>query len=260
MARGRFLSRSISVSEQIDALIDAEGYEAGLLMTWMVAHLDVEGRMKGNPKTVRGTVCPLRLDLTTKKVARILKAANDVGLIRWYVVGEQQCIWFPEFHNHQKNLRKDREGTSQLPEYSGSSPGVIPEDSRSTPAEVKLREEKSSEDKSISARSCKSTSEPPVYQIPLAGKKDPPFPITKTMIEEWQGTFPGLDVHSEVRKCIQWNRDNPKRRKTKRGIRGHISSWLSRAQDRGNGGRAEPVDWEEQRMAKVREEFLREDT
>jgi hypothetical protein len=129
MARGRFISRSISISEQIDDLIDREGFEAGLLITWMIPHLDVEGRMKGGPKTVKAAVCPLRDDIDKAKVEAILTAADDLGIIRWYEVDGERFIWFPKFLEHQQGLRPKREGASTvpefLPEYSGTTPGVL---------------------------------------------------------------------------------------------------------------------------------------
>lgn len=126
MARGRFISRTISLSEQVDDLIDREGFEAGLVITWMIPQLDVEGRMKGNPKTVKAAVCPLRSDIDKHKIEAILAAADDLGLIKWYQVDDEWCIWFPKFTEHQQGLRKKREGASTVPEYSGSSPGVLP--------------------------------------------------------------------------------------------------------------------------------------
>ena len=76
----------------------------------------------------------------------------------------------------------------------------------------------------------------PALTFPLAGKGET-FAITEADIAEWQESFPGVDVHQALRHCLQWNRDNPNRRKTRNGIRRHITGWLAKAQ---NEARASP--------------------
>ncbi len=49
----------------------------------------------------------------------------------------------------------------------------------------------------------------------------------------WQRTYPAIDVHQELNAMESWLDANPTRRKTSRGIKRFINSWLSRAQDRG---------------------------
>ena len=73
-----------------------------------------------------------------------------------------------------------------------------------------------------------------ILTFPLA-KKGETFAVTQPDIGEWQESFPGIDVLLELRHCLQWNRDNPTRRKTKNGIRKHITAWLGKAQDRTRG-------------------------
>ena len=76
--------------------------------------------------------------------------------------------------------------------------------------------------------------EPAILTFPLA-KKGETFAVTQPDIGEWQESFPGIDVLLELRHCLQWSRDNPTRRKTKNGIRKHITAWLGKAQDRTRG-------------------------
>lgn len=72
----------------------------------------------------------------------------------------------------------------------------------------------------------------PLLKIPLI-KKDGEFEITQKDIDGWQETFPGMDVLPCIRFIRQWNIDTPDRRKTRRGIRKHISGWLARDNDKG---------------------------
>ena len=73
-----------------------------------------------------------------------------------------------------------------------------------------------------------------ILTFPLA-KKGETFPVTQSDIDEWGESFPGIDLLQELRHCLQWSRDNPTRRKTKNGIRKHITAWLGKAQDRTRG-------------------------
>lgn len=63
------------------------------------------------------------------------------------------------------------------------------------------------------------------------------YPIYQSDIDGWSECFPGVDVMQELRKMKSWSHDNPTRRKTRRGIRRFISSWLSREQDKGGGAK-----------------------
>lgn len=79
-----------------------------------------------------------------------------------------------------------------------------------------------------------SQSTPPVIEIPL--NDGSMHPVSKADIDKWAALYPAVDVLSALRKIAAWNDANPKRRKTKGGIRRHINSWLSREQDSGGSG------------------------
>ena len=52
-------------------------------------------------------------------------------------------------------------------------------------------------------------------------------------IIQWQKSYPAVDVFAEIAKMESWLDANPKKRKTKAGIKRFINSWLARAQDKG---------------------------
>lgn len=105
--------------------------------------------------------------------------------------------------------------------------------------EVEVEEEV---DKDININTCSEpektlASEPdkiPLFKIPLI-KRDGEFLVFQKDIDQWQDTFPGIDVLQILRNIRQWNFDNPAKRKTKGGIRKHISSWMGREQDKNSG-------------------------
>ena len=72
--------------------------------------------------------------------------------------------------------------------------------------------------------------EPPLIVFPLS-KKGEEQAFYQNDIDQWRESFPGVDLRIELLKCRQWNIDNPTKRKTRSGIRTHISSWLGKAQN-----------------------------
>lgn len=76
---------------------------------------------------------------------------------------------------------------------------------------------------------------PPVITLTLNDKTE--YPFYQSDIDEYSKLYPAVDVLQEFRKMKGWCMDNPTRRKTKRGIRKFVNSWLSRAQDRSGGYR-----------------------
>lgn len=72
-----------------------------------------------------------------------------------------------------------------------------------------------------------------VICVPLVGKDL--YPVSQTQIDEWAESFPAVDVLQELRKIREWCISHPSRKKTRKGARGFITSWLGREQDRGKG-------------------------
>ena len=73
--------------------------------------------------------------------------------------------------------------------------------------------------------------EPLLTTIPLVSKEE--YPVYGSDVDEWQDAYPAVDVLQELKNIRQWNLSNPKKRKTKSGIRRHITTWLARKQDQG---------------------------
>ncbi len=84
----------------------------------------------------------------------------------------------------------------------------------------------------------KGSSEPSVLQVPLVTKDKKTnesviFNVTQKDIDIWQDTYPAVDVLATLKIIRQWNVDNPRKRKTIKGIRTHMSKWLAKEQDKG---------------------------
>lgn len=121
MAEARLLRKKICKSERVNAL----PIPARLLFTWMIPHLDVEGRMTGNPKVIQQTVFPLT-NYTPSQVDKWLDMMVDLkdditgyGLIERYEVGINKYLWYPGFDGEQSSQGgkawKTREAPSDIP-------------------------------------------------------------------------------------------------------------------------------------------------
>jgi hypothetical protein len=120
-------------------------------------------------------------------------------------------------------------------------------ESRTTVAKCRSKEERRGEEKRerreeslLSAPSAthstpKEPTPPPVISIPLVDKTE--YGIDAKQISEWGESYPAVDVLQELRKAREWAISNPTKRKTNRGIRKHLTGWLSGAQDMGGNTR-----------------------
>lgn len=52
-------------------------------------------------------------------------------------------------------------------------------------------------------------------------------------VSKWKELYPKVDIESEIRAMAGWADANPTKRKTKKGIKRFINSWLARSQDKG---------------------------
>lgn len=112
MAHGRMLNKSISLNKE---LADLNSDTSRLLFTWTISHLDVEGRIHGDPDVLKSLVVPRLKHITGEVVEECIKEWTEKGLVIWYEAGGDQWLQFPGFHDNQKGLKKDREAQSKIP-------------------------------------------------------------------------------------------------------------------------------------------------
>ena len=146
MARGRFISKEITLDKKVNSLSSAYSM---LAFTWLLTHADGYGRTYGDPAVVRSMVFPRRPEVTVDDVDGYIREWSDAGLIIWYEVAGDMYIEFPNFSKHQVGLNITKEaksnippnpaGAGKLPEIPGKLPensGELPEDSGKLPPEV----------------------------------------------------------------------------------------------------------------------------
>jgi len=106
-----------------------------------------------------------------------------------------------------------------------------------TQSKVSIVKGKISIDKDTYCAELASSSTPqPILHLTLNDKNQ--YPIYQSDIEQWQNLYPAVDVMQQLRSMKGWLDSNPKKRKTKNGIRRFINSWLSKEQDRGGNNYA----------------------
>ncbi|MGE8493665.1 MULTISPECIES: helix-turn-helix domain-containing protein [Comamonas] len=88
-----------------------------------------------------------------------------------------------------------------------------------------------------SQRGLDAFASPTVVSIPLNDGTE--HPVSEADIAEWRQAFPGVDVSAALLRARLWCKDNPTRRKTKRGVRAFLTGWLGRDQDKGGRVRLE---------------------
>ena len=76
-----------------------------------------------------------------------------------------------------------------------------------------------------------AASTPPVILLPLNDGTE--YPVSQEQCREWEGLYPAVDVIQQLRNMKGWIDANPARRKTLRGIKAFIVTWLGREQDKG---------------------------
>jgi len=59
------------------------------------------------------------------------------------------------------------------------------------------------------------------------------FPIYPADVKRWEELYPAVDIIAQLRNMAGWCEANPKKRKTKAGIKRFVNSWLASDQDRG---------------------------
>lgn len=138
--------------------------------------------------------------------------------------------------------KKRRQRNSPALQSGDNVPTDVP---TTVPIEIEIEIENRDRDKEIRDKSLDTdiedtedscaepvtVSAPPIISIILNDKSF--FDVSPEDYNRWCELYPAVNVMQELRKMSSWSTDNPKRRKTKSGIRRFINAWLSKEQDKG---------------------------
>ncbi|RMH40934.1 MAG: DUF4373 domain-containing protein, partial [Gammaproteobacteria bacterium] len=122
-------------------------------------------------------------------------------------------------------------GGNQHTNYASCEHGVFTRSAQgrqmcaqSTPRIEENRREQNRRDKTV----CAERISAPTEKIALPLKNGNDYLVTNDDLTEWRAAVPGVDVLAELRKMRLWLDANPSKRKTPKGIRRFVASWLSR--------------------------------
>jgi hypothetical protein len=138
MANGRMVFRRISTSEQLGRV----SWQADMLFTKCIPHLDVNGRITGNATLLKSQVLPLRAEITAEMIPGLIRELTESkghegdALVVPYEANGIAALWFPGFTRIQK-VRPEREATSKLP----PPPPRLPTNSGVGPDLVRVQEQ-----------------------------------------------------------------------------------------------------------------------
>ena len=163
------------------------------LWAYLITYVDDYGRGSADPELLKGFVFPRRKGVTEGTISKTLAELATIGSVILYEVDGEPYLCFPNWSEHQTVRNK----VSKFP-----APADEPQ-----------------------------TASPPVVSIPLNDGTE--YPVSQEQCQEWAGVYPAVDVIQQLREMREWCLNNPAKRKTARGVRGFITRWLVKEQDRG---------------------------
>ncbi|NTV51305.1 MAG: hypothetical protein HGA69_00515 [Desulfobulbaceae bacterium] len=137
ISKGRMIRVDIKKSKNFSSL----SKEAMILFMMMIPHFSSHGKLNGSPYFIKGEIVPLISFFTVPIIEKCLKEISDSTNVKWF---ECNGLWYVhsiKWEEHQE-LRKDRLGVDDMPDYSITSPGLIPHEVEvEVEVEVKGKEE-----------------------------------------------------------------------------------------------------------------------
>lgn len=233
MAEKRMFAKSIVLS---DAFLDMPMSARCLYFT--LSMLADDDGFVGAPKSIMRQ-CGASQDDLLILIGKRFVLTFDSGVIvikHWRINNYLRQDRYSEttYQEEKATLTLDAKGAYTELGIPGGIPGGIP-------SIDKIREDKVSIEKT-SKENKNNCTEPPkapsVLAIPLVDGTD--FEIFQDDIDEWKDAFPNVDICQQLKAIKLWCKDNPTRRKTRKGVRRFITGWLDKEQNRG-GARSQPT-------------------
>ena len=220
----RLLKEGIRTSKKINSLSDFE------FRTWayLITYVDDYGRGSADPELLKGFVFPRRKEVREQDIRKALAALERTGSILLYDVAGEPYFCFPNWSEHQRIQTKKSKYPAPADCDMSRWLTVIHGDS---PPESESNPNPESESNPKEGGGEPQTASPPVVSIPLNDGTE--YPVSQEQCQEWAGVYPAVDVIQQLREMREWCLNNPAKRKTARGVRGFITRWLAKEQDRG---------------------------
>lgn len=196
---------------------------------WCLA--DREGRLENRPKRIKAELFPY--DNVDIEIG--LSELEKHGFVTLYDVGGSKYIEVNNFRKHQNPHCKESASTIPAPCAHHASRALT---LNPLPSSLVATEQH-----------CPESATPPagpqqvdevLLTFPVNGTNGTAWDFRQSLCDELKAAFPALDVLQQVRSALAWVKANPSRKKTPTGMRRFITGWLTKAQNRGDGGNWKP--------------------
>jgi len=172
------------------------------------------------------------LHLDAEDVVSTLKALCDANLLKEDLKPKG---WDDrQYEGDGKSTERTRKWRARQREQAGrptERPMDVPNRTEQNKSEMRKK-------KTTSSLSCPEPITPPpsvIIEIPLSDGSL--HNVTEKEVTQYRELYPAVNIMQQLREIKGWNLANPKRRKTRAGIRRHINAWLAREQNRGGNSR-----------------------
>lgn len=246
----RILKQDICMSEEIEQL----NWFEEVLFYRLIVNCDDYGCFDRRAKIIKGSLFPLK-EVTTKQIDAAIDKLSTVGLVRVYEVQGRPYLQLTTWSKHQR-LRSTKHKYPTPEEADLRQSAATCGDLRQSAAtcglaraSLRIQSESESEYEYESESEYYCTEQSPDCAMPAAArpKEEPAEADVPAVIlndgsewrpsvvdvEEWAKLYPGIDIATEFGRMRQWCKDNPKKRKTRSGVRRFARGWLDREQNRG---------------------------
>lgn len=112
---------------------------------------------------------------------------------------------------------------------------IVSNNTQSKVNQIKVNKNKECSSSSPVAKA--TLKEPESYFIKLILNDNSYYYVIDEEVKEYKSLYPNVNVEQQLRNMAGWLNANQRKRKTKRGIKRFINSWLSSEQDRGGYSR-----------------------
>lgn len=245
MARARTIKPNYFKNE----LLAEASPHARLLFIGLWCLADKAGRLEDRPLRIRAEVFPYETVDAEALLAELAAFREDDGTASFivrYVVDGKRFIQIVNFAEHQSPHAKEQESSLPAPCKPGTCPVRVPDipgastgNSGTSPVQIPplprspfLDPDPDRDEVGVETRAASSPLTPAfAYEFPCDGPMKT-WGLTSAKLAEYVETYTGIDVEAEIRKALQWCRDNPAKRKTARGMPAFLTNWLNSATNR----------------------------
>ena len=237
------------MSEEIEQL----NWFEEVLFYRLIVNCDDYGCFDRRAKIIKGSLFPLK-EVTTKQIDAAIDKLSTVGLVRVYEVQGRPYLQLTTWSKHQRlRSTKHKYPTPEEADLrqSAATCGDLRQSAATcglTRASLRIQSESESESEyeyeSESEYYCTeqsddctmhpapAQSEPEEADVPAVILNDgSEWRPSVQDVEEWKNLYPGVDIVVEFGRMRQWCKDNPKKCKTRSGVRRFARGWLDRQQN-----------------------------